>query len=331
MTRVLVTYSPHRLGRSKNGEVALENNILSTVQEVEEALCSRGYKTERASLQRDLSFFSSRVNKFKPDVIFNLCEHVDGNASMEKNAVAVFELMRLRFTGNGSLPLALCLEKAFAKRLLRAHKIPTPDFVVVPPGESDVDFALPAIVKPAFADGSLGITARSVVKTKQALKARIQYVHRQFKQPALVEEFINGREFQLSLIGNGSPKFLAISELSYAGLPNNVPRICSYSAKWRPSTAYYRHTTPLLPAPISKKLWRRLEQIAENVYYIFGLRGYARLDFRLADGDKPQLIEINPNPDISRDAGMVRAAKYAQLSYEDLIVEVTKLGLEHPL
>jgi D-alanine-D-alanine ligase len=327
VAKVLIAYSPHRLGRDRGGRPTLETHILSTVQDVETALLEKGYRVERAALQRDLRRFLARARGFKPDVVFNLCEHVGGDTSLEKNAVAVFEIARLRCTGNGSLALALCLEKAMTKRVLRAHRVATPDFTLVPQGGSLEEFSLPAIVKPARADGSLGITARSVVKSKHALRNRIQYVHRRFGQSALVERFVAGREFQVSLIGNSEPQVLAVAELSYAGLPKHVPRICSYSAKWVPMSEYYKCTTPVLPARVGEAQRRALETAALKAFRILGLSGYARVDFRMGRG-QPQIIEVNPNPDISQDAGLTRAALHAGMSYADLVDRIVGLALE---
>jgi D-alanine-D-alanine ligase len=327
MAKVLIAYAPHRLGRNRAGQPSLETHILSTVQDVEDALLEKGHHVERAALQRDVRRFLNRAKRFKPDVAFNLCEHVGGDYRLEKNAAAILELARLRYTGNPCLALALCLEKAMTKRLLRAFRIPTPDFEVVPPGESCEDFPLPAIVKPSLTDGSLGITARSVVKTRNALRNRVQYVHRTFNQAALIERFVSGREFQVALLGNREPAVLGVAELSYDGLPKHVPRICSYAAKWVPDSPYYRHTNPVLTGKIREPLRRGLEAIAIKAFEILGLRGYARVDFRVARG-RPQLIEVNPNPDISRDAGLALAAAHVDISYPDLIDRIVQLGME---
>lgn len=329
MARVLIAYGPHRVGRNREGKPRLETHILSTVEQVEEALREQGHTVERAAFQRDVVRFLRRAKQFRPDVVFNLCEQVGGDTMLEKSAIAVYELARLRFTGCGCLAVALCLEKAMAKRVLRAWRLPTPDFALVQPGADIEVFSLPAIVKPAHADGSLGITARSVVQSMQALRRRVQFVHRTLKQPALVERYVVGREFQVAIVGNAEPRVLAVAELSYAGLPKHVPRICSYAAKWSPGSAYYRHTTPVVPAPATARLTRRLEQLALRAYRLLGLRGYGRVDFRVGRGG-PQVLEVNPNPDISVDAGMCRAAAHAGLSYAALVEHIVELGLEDP-
>jgi len=328
MARVLVAYGPTRVGRDRAGQERLEQHILSTVGDVSLALRDKGHKVETAALRRDPRRFLTFARRFRPDVLFNLCEGIAGDASLEKNAAALFELGRWRLTGNPCLALAMCQEKALTKRLLRAARIDTPDFVPVPPGEELTEhFELPAIVKPIRADGSLGISRRSVVKTVGALRQRIGWVHRRFAQTALVERYVAGREFQVALIGNGNPEVLAVAELSYAGLPKELPRICSYSAKWHPYSAYYKHTNPVVPAEIPDALRRRLEVAATRAFQLLGLRGYARVDFRMGPR-RPQVIDVNPNCDISADAGLARAARHAGLGYADLCDRIVQLALE---
>jgi len=328
MIRVLVAYSPTRLGRDKAGRPRLEQHILSTVADVTGALKEAGYRVETAALGRDPRRFLAVARRFRPKVVFNLCEGVAGAADLEKNAAALFELVRLRCTGNGCLALAVCLEKAMTKRLLRAARIDTPEFLAVPPGqEPEGHPGLPAIVKPALADGSVGITARSVVKTQAALRRRVQHVHRRFRQPALVERYVAGREFQVAMVGNQQPEVLAVAELSYRGLPRSLPRICSFSAKWNPASPYYRHTNPLLPAPVPETLRHRLVTAATRVWHVLGLRGYARVDFRVRR-HRPFVVDVNPNCDISADAGLARAARHAGMTYAQLCDRIVRLALE---
>jgi D-alanine-D-alanine ligase len=328
MARVLVVYSPTRIGRDKTGKERLEEHILSTVSDVAQALREKGHRVETAALRRDPRRFLSFLQRRRPNVVFNLCEGVGGDATLEKNAAALFELRRVRYTGNACLALAMCLEKALTKRLLRTARIDTPDFAVVLPGEELTEHvALPAIVKPSLSDGSLGISARSVCKTLEALRKRIAYVHRKFRQPALVEKYIAGREFQVAMVGNAEPTILAVAELSYSGLPKDLPKICSYAAKWRPYSAYYKFTNPVLPAKVKEQTQRRIETAAVRAYRLLGLRGYARVDFRMLR-NRPQVIDVNPNPDISADAGLARAARYAGLSYPDLCDRIVQLALE---
>lgn len=328
MARVLVAYAPTRVGRNKDGDLHLDINILSTVKDVEDALQAGGHVVERATLRRDTPRFRKVMRRFRPNVIFNLCESVGGRSDLEKNAAALFELWNVPFTGNSCLALGLCQNKHLAKLLLKSARIPTPDFIVARKHDEDpATFPVPAIVKPAESDGSLGISARSVVKTQKALRNRIQYVHRRFKQPALVEQYVRGREFQVSVVGDQRPSVLAVAELSYRGLPPRIPRICSYSAKWKPDSAYFKYTNPIVPARIPEALREKLESMALRTYITLGLSGYARVDFRKAAG-KPMVIDVNPNPDISADAGFAKAGLAAGLDYPSLISMIVELAID---
>lgn len=326
--KVLIAQGGQPATRNGSGKLRLDRNILGTVLDVEKCLLKKGCVVERARLTSNPSSFIRHFYAFKPDVVFNLVEDVAGDATKEKSAVGLLELLGAPFTGNGNLPIAVCLNKAMAKRILLTASLPTPAFrVVVAPGDADLDFSYPAIVKPLREDGSLGITAQSVVRSRAQLARRVAYVRDNFRQPALVEKFIEGREFQVSLLGNKRPRVLAVSELSYEGLPAGLPKIVTYSAKWHTESKYYRHTTPVVPARAEPSLIRKLKAIALGAWEIFELRGYARVDFRVGR-DKPYVVDVNPNPDISADAGLAKAARHAGLSYPDLIDRVVRLALE---
>jgi D-alanine-D-alanine ligase len=328
VARVLIAHQPARVMRVSDGSQAMETSILSAVRDVETALRQRDQVVERVTITRDLAALQRFIRRFRPQVIFNLCERINNDARLEKNAIALYEILGKHFTGNGALALALCQRKSLAKQLLRAARIPTPEFTVATLQNADsLHFGLPAIVKPLHEDGSCGITMRSVVKSSKALRSRVQFVLRRYRQPALVEAFIAGREFQVSLLGNHDPKILGVAQLSYRGLPRNYPKICSYSAKWDPTSKYYTHTNPVIPAGITPSLQTRIEQLAAEVFRLFDLRGYARIDLRVRGG-KPYVIDINPNPDISADAGFARAATTAGLAYPDLVARIVELAQE---
>jgi D-alanine-D-alanine ligase len=328
MHRVMIAYSPARIYHRKNGTPNFERDIISTVLEVEECLLNLGFSVKKAGIRRDLTKFLQELRRFKPTVIFNLCEEIEGDPSKEKSAVALYELLAVPFTGNGTLPLTVCLNKAITKRILKTLSIPTPPFkIFTDPGKEELPFPFPAIVKPLHEDGSMGITARSVVTSTKSLGTRIRYITKNFKQPALVEEFVPGRELQVSLLGNRNPRTLAVAELSYKGLPKALPRIVTYSAKWLTSSRYYKYTNPVIPAKIDDKLGKRVVEISKKIFDIFDLRGYARIDFRV-DRNKPFVIDVNPNPDLSSDAGFAKAAKHAGLTYQQLIRKLVELAME---
>jgi D-alanine-D-alanine ligase len=327
MTRVLITHAPSTGANKPDGSPS-EMSILSMVRDVHGALIERGHVVETANVTRDLTALSRALRRHRTQVIFNLCERINNDARLERAAIAVYEILGRRYTGNSDLALSICLRKGLCKQFMRSARIATPDFVVAAVGNVDeLHFPLPAIVKPVHEDGSAGITMRSVVKSLKALRNRVNYIHRRFKQGALVEQFVRGQELQVSLLGNRDPHILAVAQLSYRGLPRKLPQLCTYSAKWDPKSKYYAHTNPVIPAPISAKLQTRIEKIALEVHQLFDLRGYARIDFRVRRG-KPYVIDVNPNPDISTDAGFARAAAHAGYSYPDLINRIVELAQE---
>ncbi|MFH1435958.1 MAG: ATP-grasp domain-containing protein [Pseudomonadota bacterium] len=325
--KVLIAYSRKKILYDRDGNPNFKD-ILSTVFEVEAALCSMGHEVTRGGLNKNPTRFLSEFFTFRPDVIFNLCEDVNGDTRKETSAAALYELLGVPFTGNGVLPLAVCLDKAMTKRVLQTANIPTPPFAVLTPRNAPrLSFPLPAMVKPQREDGSLGITARSVVGTRASLARRVRYVEKNFKQPALVEQYIPGREFQVALLGHRKPRILAVAELSYKGMPGGLPRICTYAAKWNEQSTYFKHTVPVVPARVGRKLESELCSIAARVFDVFDLRGYARVDFRVRD-DVPYVIDVNPNPDISSDAGFARAARHAGLDYAQLVDGLVRLALK---
>ncbi len=329
MNRILITYSPFIASMKNRDSFNLDRDILGTVLEVEKYLVEQGFNVKKIGIKRkSIGKFLHEINRFKPSVIFNLCEEVDRDSTKEKSAAALYELLGVPFTGNGSFALMVCLDKAMTKRILKSNGIPTPPFkIFADDSKGDLPFSLPAIVKPIHEDGSTGITARSVVRNHRNLVARIAYIHRKFKQPALVEKYLPGRELQVSLLGNRNPTILAVAELSYRGLPRRLPRIVTYSAKWKKNSRYYKYTNPIIPARIEANLQKRVEEISRKIFEMFNLRGYARIDFRVK-GNKPFVIDVNPNPDLSLDAGFARAAHYAGLGYPRLVRRLVELALE---
>ena len=328
MTRVLIAYSARRIYYDREHKPQLDCNILGTALEVEQALLSSGFIVKRAGISRNPTPFIRELQRFRPHAVFNLCEDVGGDTAKEKAVAALFGLLNVPFTGNGVLPLSICQNKAFTKRILKTAAVPTPPFAVLDDEEdTDLPFNFPAMVKPLREDGSVGITARSFVTNHKRLVERIRYIRNNFRQPAIVEKYVAGREFQVSLLGNRRPTILAIVELLYTGLPRNLPRICTYSAKWTTNSRYYKHTIPRIPARINEKLEKRISEMSRKIFDVFHLRGYARIDFRVAR-NKPFVIDINPNPDISPDAGFARAAQWAGLPYPDLAKRLVELAME---
>ena len=207
----------------------------------------------------------------------------------------------------------------------------TPKFQVFTSAERKLnpELKFPMIVKPIREDGSVGIRERSVVNNEEQLKEEVDHIINLHKQEALVEEFIDGREFTVSLIGNKRPIVLPVAEIDFTGMPEHLPKIVSYRAKWIKQSIAYKNTNTICPANIDEKLNKLIEDTSRKCYKIFGCRGYARIDFRYDEKEKKlYIIEINPNPDISEDVDTARAAFVANINYADLIQKIIAFAIE---
>lgn len=262
-------------------------------------------------------------------LVFNLLEGLGNRAELEPEAAAILERLGYRYTGSPPETLALCLDKARTKRVLESHGIPTPAYQICDDKNVEVSIPLPAIIKPVAEDASLGVDEGAVVTTSDQFRHRVRYIVDTYREPALVEEYIEGREFNLSLWGNGRPECLPLAEIDYSGIADPLRRICSYAAKWEPEGEEYRLTPVICPAKVDGRLAGRIRSIATAAYEALGCRGYARVDMRVRDG-QPYVLEVNPNPDISPDAGFARAALTAGYAYPEMVEKILHLAGEQP-
>jgi len=274
----------------------------------------------------------SQIEEEKPDVVFNLCD--DGfrdDQTLEPHVAAMFDILNLPYTGNNYFTLALCQHKVRTKDILTFNNILTPRFQLFTAAERKLDQTLkfPMIVKPVREDGSLGIRERSVVNSEEQLKEEVDHVVTIFKQEALVEEYIEGREFSVSLIGNRRPIVLPVAEIDFSGMPAKLPKIVSYRAKWVKQSLAYKNTPIICPAKIDEKMNKFIEEAARKCYRFLGCRGYARIDFRYDESDKKlYVLEVNPNPDVSEEFELAESAKAAGMTYADLILRILDFALE---
>jgi len=301
----------------------------SGVAAIEDALRKEGFPLSVIPLKTsDMGTLDIVVREIKDGndfIVFNLCEGAFGKSSLEMHGAALFELYGVRFTGSGPLTLGLSLDKGLTKDILRARGVPTADYcIMADPSEIGEKFIstlnFPLIVKPIHEDASIGIGPGSVVKTVDALRERVGFVTRKFGQPAIVEEYIDGREFNIAVFGNGAEAMaFPASEIEFVDFPPGSPKICCYEAKWVEESPFYKKTKPVCPADIPTGLKDELSSIALDAYGIMGCRDYARVDMRLGADGRLRVLEVNPNPDISPDAGFARAAKAAGLEYPKFI------------
>jgi D-alanine-D-alanine ligase len=274
----------------------------------------------------DLDLFEKlRKDRKEIDMAFNLCD--DGFFSdplLEPHLPSMLDILGINYTGCDYLSLALCLNKARAKKILAYHDIPTPKFQVFRRGDEKIRKLLkyPLMVKPVHEDASIGIKDESVVRNESELFARVKHVIKEYNQPALVEEYIEGREFNVGILGE--KEILPVAEILFDGLPFGKPRIINYAAKWKQNSVDYQKTNRSCPASIDVHLEKKLKSLAVSASRLMLCRDYCRVDFRVDKEEDAFVLEVNPNPDISEDAGLCAMAKANGYSYKDLIERIVK-------
>jgi D-alanine-D-alanine ligase len=267
----------------------------------------------------DLTSTLEKLQEIKPDLIFNLCEGYRGNAKLEMQLTGCWELLGIPFTGNRPLTMGLAQNKVLAKKLFEIEKIPTPSYQVYTQSVQSTTLAYPLIAKPACEDASLGITQHSVIHNFGELQKVVDELQNKYQEPILVEKYIPGREFNISLLGNAPPRVLPISEIQFSGFGADEPQITSYEAKWLPDHPLYQRTPAVCPTDIPADLKVRLEQTALAVYSVLMGRDYGRVDTRVTADGQIYVLEYNPNPDISPEAGFVKALRAAGIDYKQFV------------
>jgi len=297
-------------------------------EQMAKRLCKKGIEAYTINIKDDIDILLKNIKKNKPDVIFNFVEIYKDNARLEMNVVGLLELLGIPYTGAPPMALANCQSKVLAKRLLNAVGIRTPRFIVVRREQKNYKHELnfPLIVKPAFEDASAGIENESIVYNNKDLKARINYVLIHFLQPALVEEFIEGRELNVAVMGDSEPFALPISEIDFTEMPDHLHNIVSYQAKWDVHHESYHKTIPICPAPLPKRIERKAKEIAIKAFKTMMCRDYARVDIRLSKDNKLYVLEVNPNPDLTEGAGFMRSAETNGYSYTTALKKIIELA-----
>src|SRR5215213_1639110 len=263
------------------------------------------------------------------DLIFNLSESFAGNDTADFNIAAYMELVGKPFTGAGSHGLMLAQDKSVAKKIFAFHGIHTPIFARSFRGRlafSD-ELHFPVIVKPMREDGSIGIEFNAVVSSIKELMERIDWLHEQFDSPILIEEYVDGREMYVGVLGNENPAALPVIELDLSKLPEGTPKIAAAEVKWGKGTAAYRDTKSAIAIDLPEELTLSLQQTAVAAYQALELRDYGRVDMRLQADGRVQVIEVNPNPWLSSRAEFVMAARKAGRTYTSLIGEIVELAM----
>ena len=300
--------------------------------QLEQALSSADHETRRLAIDADVAPVVTAITATRPELVFNLAESFGGKSALESNVAALLNLLALRYTGSSPAGLLLAGDKSLTKKVLAFHSIQSPKFATVYRGSVDWagDIAFPVIVKPPQEDASIGISGASVVSDLRELFERIDAIQSEFQQPALVEEFVDGREFYVGVLGNANATALPIVELDFSGFPAGQPRIASWEAKWGDagdaSGAEYAGTRSVLPTDVSPELTRRIQAVAVEAFHALRLRDYGRIDLRVTPAEEIYVIEVNPNCYLERSGEFSRAAEAGGMPYAQLMDRIVELA-----
>jgi D-alanine-D-alanine ligase len=329
--RVVVIYNRDFEGAEADPENKAREDIKGIAEHVISLLESRGCSAVGLGITDDVVAAVSELREIRPDAVFNLCESIGGDNRFEPLLPLLMDREGIAYTGSNSLSLSLALHKHKAKEILRARGVSTPEAVfLTTPDVSSVAIPFPVIVKPSREDASVGITRESVVWTREALEQRVAYVLSHYRQPVLVERYIDGREIYVSMLGRteGGPDVFPFYEIDFSEMPADRPRIVSFEGKWVEDSAEYNGTKPVRCTNLSPETAERIKTTALTAFEALELRDYARVDIRLAADGIPYVIDVNPNCDLSDVAGgFSKAAKAAGLSYEQVILRIIELAL----
>ena len=299
--------------------------------QLSDVLVRLGHEIEPVEVDKRVEPLVSALGRVRPELVINIAESFDGKSALESNIAALLNLMGLRYTGSSPSGLMMAGDKILAKKVLAFHGIRTPRFATVYRGALDWahDLHFPVIVKPPQEDASVGLTSASVVRDLKQLLEQMDALQSEFEQPVLVEEFIEGREFYVGVLGNANARALPVIELDFSGFPEDRPKIASWEAKWGDDDGggeEFEGTKSIFPESLPEELVSRLETAAVEAFHALRLRDYGRIDFRANDAGEVFVIEVNPNCYLERESEFARAAARSGLEYDALIARIIELA-----
>ncbi len=325
-------------------------------EQVEQALTRRGHEVKRIAAENKIWDFANQIGRDDADLIFNLCESIGGISQFEQAVASLLELLGKKFTGSGSMGLALAQDKELSKKIFYFHGIRYPKFSSMDCGKVEWadDLNFPLFVKPLNEDASIGIDRASVVHNVKELMEKISYIKTELNAPALIEEFIEGREIYIGVIGNDKPEALPILEWDFSRIPDGMPKIASSEAKWDEESPY-KDAPEVFPTDIPGPVYKQIQKAAVQVFKALKIRDYGRVDMRLRkvtplppekispgeaetstgvatatiepDTWEFYVIEVNPNPYLEKKSELAMAAQKHGLNYPDLVEKIIELAM----
>ncbi len=301
-----------------------------TEQYVLSALKKLGHEAKILGVRYDLGVIRNGVEEFKPDIIFNLLEEFGDQPLYDQNVVSYLELIPVPYTGCNPRGMVLARDKALTRKVLSYHRISGPDFAVFTRGRKvhrPKKLNLPLFVKSQIEEASLGISQASVVFTDNELQERVRIMHERYRTDVIVEEYIDGRELYVGILGDERLTVLPIWELLFERMPDDKPHIATRKVKWDPEYQKRHGIISREAHGLSSELQHRIQSVCKRTYRALGLSGYARIDLRLRESGDVFVIEANPNPEIAFKEDFADSAKAYGLEYEDLIQRILAIGM----
>ena len=315
---------------------------VGTVQEeldaMLEGLREGGFEVHCVNVEDDIDRLMGAIRFYRPDAVFNLMEYFNDDSSQEAYVVGLYELLGVPYTGCPGRCLSICQDKYRTKALLAAAELPTAEYMrvtaepVTDPEEYELSY--PLIVKPSLEDASGGIEAASVVHTFEQLEERVRFMLREFEQPLVVEEYIEGREIHAAILGNNPPQVLPLFEMEFDDSEFNPegewrPQIISFKAKWDPHSEMFYSMDAVVPAQdLDEEIEARIREVAVQAFLALECRDYARIDMRVdEDEGEVYILEVNPNPDLADGAAYMQCATASGRSFSETLCEIADMAV----
>jgi len=308
----------------------LKTEDRKTERNVLDALAKLGHAAEHLIIFDDLDPLRQKLQSFQPDVIFNLADQFKNNRAFDQNIASFLEMQGLHFTGCGSTGLTLCKHKGISKKILGYHRIHVPNFVTIARGKRIArprKLKFPILVKPLKEEASLGISQASFVENDEQFKERVQFIHEKYDSDVIAEEYIEGRELYVGVLGNHRLQVFPIRELVFKEVPPDEPKIATYKAKWDEE---YRKRWGLenrFAEGLDPAVARKIENTCKRIYRLLTIDGYARIDLRLNAQNDIYFIEANPNPMLAEDEDFAQSAQKAGIGYPELIERIMRIAM----
>jgi D-alanine-D-alanine ligase len=308
-----------------------QRELRKTEFDVRDAIDALGHEVISIGVSDDLSTIRGAIDAHKPDIAFNLVEEFDGIGHFDQHVVSYLELRKQAYTGCNPRGLTLARDKALTKKILAYHGLKVPEFAIFPKRRATKrpeGLAFPLFVKSLTEEGSAGISGASIVHDDEKLKERVEFINRTTNSTALAEQFIEGREIYVGVMGNDRVTALPAWEFVMTKKVDGAPLIASGRAKWDPE---YQRQMGLKtgPARLSKKMQAKLADLSKEIYRLLGMSGYARLDYRVTEDGDAYLLEANPNPQIAKDEDFALSAKHVGIDYPALIEQLIHFGMKY--